>query len=530
MKNIGISALAGISISAGLLLPFSAIAAGETEADAFINSTLTMHANGTPDFMVVPAGDRAKFAPVDDQWENRAVNLISSYSTTYGLTDPGNKLVAGKYRKDQAGGTHVRVKQTYRGITVDGGELTVHFNRKGEPESIMGAVVPNLALDTKPVIKPAQAAQTAKLETLQKVRSIFGNVDVKATHSELVIFDPQAEKGNAGQGRLAYRIAVSGKGIREFVYVNAMDGTVLAMQTGIHEARNRLTYNMNHQTNYATAVLARTEGQAAVADVDVNNAHDYAGDTYDFYFKGYGRDSIDGAGASLASYTHYSTGYANAFWDGTAMTYGDGFPVDDVTAHEITHGLTERTANLVYSYQPGALSESMSDIFGEVIDQVNGKGNDAASVKWLMGEELPGIGAIRNMANPPAYSDPDMVSSTLYYCGPSDSGGVHTNSGVPNKNFVLMADGGTVGTIKVKPLGLTKAAAIHYHNLTHYLTKNSQFINHYRGLIQSCKDLVGIELNDPVTGLPSGQIITTTQCNEVSKAGKAVQLNVKPCV
>ncbi len=137
---------------------------------------------------------------------------------------------------------------------------------------------------------------------------------------------------------------------------------------------------MKHGTNYTSAVLARSEGQAAVTTApscttaDINNAHDYAGNTYDFYFSRFGRDSYDNAGATLKSYVCYGTNYQNAFWDGSKMTYGNGFAAaDDVVAHELSHAVTERTSNLVYSNQSGALNESFSDIFGESVDLTNGR-------------------------------------------------------------------------------------------------------------------------------------------------------------
>ena len=136
----------------------------------------------------------------------------------------------------------------------------------------------------------------------------------------------------------------------------------------------------------------------------------------------------------------------NAFWDGDQMAYGDGYAIgDDVTGHELTHGVTEFSSGLLYFFQSGAINEAMSDIFGEYVDQTTPSlGNDAAGVRWLIGEDIP-IGAIRNMANPPAFGDPDRMGSPNYAEDPffDDQGGVHTNSGVANKAAFLITDGGT---------------------------------------------------------------------------------------
>ena len=331
---------------------------------------------------------------------------------------------------------------------------------------------------------------------------------------------------------LAYKVNVIGEdpAVNEDVYIDSRNGNVLASLTHILDAKNRVIYNVNNKRSLTGATLARIEGQAATGNTDVDQAYDYSGDTYDFYKNAYGRDSIDGLGLAMTSYVHYKVGYQNAYWSGSYMVYGDGFTVDDVAAHELTHGVTQYTAALVYSYQSGALNESMSDIFGEVVDQINLKGTDTAAVKWLLGEDIPSIGVIRNMANPPAYGDPDKVSSTLYYCGTSDNGGVHTNSGVPNKLFYLMSDGGTFNGYTVAPLGITKAAAIHYQNLSHYLAANSQFADHRTGLTQSCKDLIGAPLKNITTGLASSETISQADCDATNAAMNAVELDRAACI
>jgi len=182
------------------------------------------------------------------------------------------------------------------------------------------------------------------------------------------------------------------------------------------------TYSVNNGTTLPGSFLCDqsqpncTDGSDTHADA----AHAYAMDSYDFYLSRHGRYSLDGAGMTITSSVHYSSGYANAFWDGSQMVYGDayGFPLaDDVVGHELTHGVTDHTSNLFYYYQSGAISESFSDLWGEFIDQTNGAGDDSAGVKWLIGEDISGLGAIRDMEDPPAYGDPDKMTSPNYYAG-----------------------------------------------------------------------------------------------------------------
>lgn len=458
----------------------------------------------------------------------RAVEVLSQLAGQIGVAE--NDFSFKHARSDAAGNSHVRFNQTYQGLPVEFASLTVHFNAAGQPTTVTGYSVGNIDIDTGAGrVNARQLISTATIHAATLRKASVNSLQVKGV--ERVVFNTGALKGQQGSSVLAFKVNVVGDdpAVDENVYVDANTGAVLASLTQIHEAKNRTVYDVNNARNLNRATLARVEGQAATGDLDVDNAYDFTGDTYDFYFRAYNRDSIDGNGMTMRSYTHYKTGYQNAYWSGSYMVYGDGFTVDDVTGHEMTHGVTQYTSGLVYSYQSGALNESMSDIFGEVIDQINGKGNDVASVTWLMGEDIPSIGAIRSMANPPTYGDPDKVTSSLYYCGTSDNGGVHTNSGVPNKLFYLMTAGGAFNGYTVAPVGMTKAAAIHYHNLDFYLSANSQFADHRAGLTQSCNDLIGAPLKDMLTGAVSSEVISAADCSAIQVAMNAVELDTPAC-
>jgi Zn-dependent metalloprotease len=194
-----------------------------------------------------------------------------------------------------------------------------------------------------------------------------------------------------------------------------------------------------------------------VSDVGVNEAYDGAGATYDLYWEVYQRNSVDGLGLRLDSSVHYQKNYDNAFWDGQQMVYGDGdgqlfnrFTIAvDVIGHELTHGVTQYTSNLNYSYQSGALNEAFSDIFGSLVKQ-RLLGQTATDADWLIGKGLftanvNGV-ALRSMKAPgTAYNDPvlgkDPQPGTMhdYVNTTEDNGGVHINSGIPNHAFYLMA-------------------------------------------------------------------------------------------
>jgi Zn-dependent metalloprotease len=201
----------------------------------------------------------------------------------------------------------------------------------------------------------------------------------------------------------------------------------------------------------------RREGARAGKDVAVNEAYDGLGATFDFYAAAYDRNSIDDEGMPLDATVHFGDRYDNAFWNGQQMVFGDGdgdlfnrFTASlDVIGHELTHGVTADEAGLVYTNEPGALNESISDVFGSLVKQYARK-QTAAQADWLIGEGLftkrvHGV-ALRSMKAPgTAFDDPvlgkdDQPDSMKGYVHTTaDNGGVHTNSGIPNHAFYLAA-------------------------------------------------------------------------------------------
>ncbi|MBX9608381.1 MAG: M4 family metallopeptidase [Gammaproteobacteria bacterium] len=238
--------------------------------------------------------------------------------------------------------------------------------------------------------------------------------------------------------------------------LRSLQGVAMAPSRG-----RRTVLDLRGSSRLQSAVIARTEDGPPSSDASVNRAFDGLGQTREFFQRVHARNSIDDRGMRLDAYVHRGQRYNNAFWDGQQMVFGDGDGVLftdftkslDVIAHELTHGVTEHSAGLEYHRQPGALNESMSDVFGSLVKQwvLNQTADEA---DWLIGSDIftPGIeaDALRSLKAPgSAYDSPDMGKDpqpahfSQYVNLPDtedgDWGGVHINSGIPNKAFFLVA-------------------------------------------------------------------------------------------
>jgi len=252
----------------------------------------------------------------------------------------------------------------------------------------------------------------------------------------------------------------------------------------VSEQKERRIYDAKNKSTLP-GVLVRVEGGAPVNDPAADEAYDGAGWTYDLYKNVYRRNSVDDKGLTLDSTVHFSEKYDNAFWNGAQMVYGDGdgkifnrfTKAIDVIGHELTHGVTQYTAQLEYQDQSGALNEHISDVFGSIVKQYSLKQN-AIQADWLIGQglftpKIHGV-ALRSMKAPgTAYDDPligkDPQPATMsdYNDITEDNGGVHINSGIPNHAFYLIS-------ADIGGYSWEKSGMIWYKTLD-LLEKNSNF-------------------------------------------------------
>jgi Zn-dependent metalloprotease len=269
-----------------------------------------------------------------------------------------------------------------------------------------------------------------------------------------------AKNGTTPQREFAIDTLSVDNSFRNFRSTIVAGGTqrqMLAAMAGTTAALKRTIYDAGNEQSLPGDVV-RTEGSPASGDESVDEAYDGLGATYELFSEEFNRNSIDDAGLPLVATVHFDEDYDNAFWNGSQMVFGDGdgtlftrFTASvDVIGHELSHGVTEIEAGLVYQGQSGALNESVSDVFGSLVKQYALK-QTADEADWLIGAQLflepgPDRQAIRSMKAPgTAYNDnvlgkdPQPARMADYVVTVQDNGGVHINSGIPNHAFYLAA-------------------------------------------------------------------------------------------
>ncbi|MDB4082862.1 M4 family metallopeptidase [Vicingaceae bacterium] len=451
---------------------------------------------------------------------------------------------------DQLGFEHKRYRMYYDGVEVAYSNLSVHV-RNSKVVSASGnitAVVPSIET-------PSLTEEAAKTYALNSAgaNEYMWEIDKPSNYLESEFY-PKAkqmylpnyfEGNNTLTLTYAFNIYATQPLNRELIFVNAQSGVVQFRESLLHtggdskataitaysDTQEIVTDSLNgffrlRDSTRGTAIvtlnsLTQRNYTGAVDFIDSNNfwnnfnasRDEYATDahwgteaTYDYMLNVHNRNSIDNNGFPLVSFVHYDQNYANAFWNGTVMTYGDGNSTSslsnplvslDIVAHEITHGLTDFTADLIYANESGALNESFSDIFGTALEFYA----RPTRANWLIGEDVGG--AIRSMINPNAFRHPDTYEGQSWRqtkgCIPTnnnDKCGVHSNSGVQNHWFYLLSNGGTgvndaTDSFTVVGLGISKAEKIAFRNLTVYLNPSSNHDEARFYAIKSAIDLYG---------------------------------------
>lgn len=465
-------------------------------------------ATGAPTFI------RGKF-PADLSIQGQASRLDQAYAffNRYGdlfqMKSPAAELAL--VNAAGADGSHLRFQQMYQGIPVWGAQLLVH-SQAGQITAVNGHYQPGIDLNPTPALTAAQAETSARnhLGAAQATR---------LTDTELVIMTYHTDPAVL---TWLVQLATDDPPGRWLYFIDAQTGDITYYFNNLPHAKNRRIYDANETCstgNLPGSLVAIEATGGSLPAGPAKDAFKNTGAAYDYFSAQFGRDSYNDSGATIIASVKFgkagvcNSAAFNAFWDGTQIVFGSGgsgynnfAKAEDVVVHEFTHAVTEYTAGLIYQFEQGALNESISDIFGVFAEQRStGNFND-----WQVGEDLNVV--FRDMSDPTLYDQPAHMSNYNELGWVDDSGGVHINSGIPNKAAYLMVAGGTFGGVTVTPIGLTKTEQIFYRALATYLSPLSGFNDVKSSTLQACQDLMGLFS------------ITAGDCNQVQNAWAAVGL------
>ncbi len=417
--------------------------------------------------------------------------------------------------------SHYRLDQQYKGIPVYGADQTVTLDEGDNVTSYFGQVIPDLSnkdIATDVTVSKEKAITIFKNKLAAEIGTIEqfdGDIQVEryiyeyndAFYSTYLV---TASTTNPTVGYWHYFIdTTNGNVIDHFnaahdvtAFGKGVFGDKRKFEAQAYEGKFRLfdatrgdgvvTYDNTTGTNVDVLSINKMFKDGAAVDAHVN-----AEKTYDYFKETFGRDSVDDNGQQLISAVHVGENWNNASWNGRQMSYGDGdgerfYPLAgglDVGAHEMSHGVVQHTAGLIYRNESGALNESYADIFGAMVDRDD----------WLIGEDIMADGsiALRSLEDPSVIVDertesgysPDHWSKR--YIGNLDNGGVHINSSINNKAAYLVSEGGEHYGIAVNGVGREATEQIYYRALSFYLTRNSDFSMMRQAAIQAATDLYG---------------------------------------
>ena len=463
-------------------------------------------ATGIPDFLAgLDPATRLPYTPsVAERGQPAAIarGFLDANRALFRMASASDQLQVLRVEADaQLNYAHVRLDQVHQGIPVFGRQLVVHLDAQEQIVAVNGQFAPDIDAPTQPTISAAQAEDAALRDLL--------NVQLEPAERERVKTNLLHDKTRLmihidahGQARLTWHVTIlTDAPLGQWRYfVNARRPAVVHAFDSATGEKRRVTFSADNTGELPGRQLI-DEGERS-RDPVAQAAHDGAGKVYDYFFKAFKRDGIDGQGSPIVSTVHYGSDPAeaeNAAWIGELqqMVYGDGGRIFqplayglDVVAHELTHGVTENTAGLIYEGQSGALNESYSDIFGAMVDRGN----------WTLGEQIvnsppfplpylrsledPNLQGYYDPGNPLAgVGQPKHVDeyANLPLSRRGDNGGVHINSGIPNHAAYLVA----------QAIGKEKMEQVYYRALTQYLTPDTDFFDAARATVRAAQDLYG---------------------------------------
>ncbi|CAN5206779.1 hypothetical protein BH20ACI1_BH20ACI1_24730 [soil metagenome] len=495
----------------------------------------------------IPISELKDSLSTENSWVEDALNRSMAYlksnesNKAQGLSDIDTDFALRSAELDGIGITHLRLEQINNGVPVFGGQLTTHVDKQGKVR-VLGRTFQEADLvETTPQLSEKEAVEIAQ-STLG-----YKGTFAKPPTARLVILPEWiiTQKGKSSAAKLTYLVELliedgTENAARHFYFVNAKNGNIVwhydnlqkqygpTIGTGYSLYSGTVTFNTYRpftvyylQDNYKCPGCASYPGPNPSYTMDMRNqtnvgngyffvdqdnlwgngsaeyyqkagvdAHFGMSKTWDYFYNVYGRYGIDGNGYQLIMRVHYDVNYVNAFWDGSSANFGDGDGVNaaplvsiDTVGHEITHGLTERTAGLIYANESGGANESFSDIFGTAVEFYTNINSDYQIGEDWLTPSIPGD-ALRYMNNPPA-DGVSIDNYSQYYSGLD----VHFSSGIQNKAFYNLATSSLDFSFNKRQ----QAENIFYRALTVYLFPSATFHDVREATINAASDLYGFK-------------------------------------
>ena len=332
----------------------------------------------------IKAGRNGDLLPSAAAPQAKAADFLARYEDLLGVGG-ASVLVPVSSAVDERGATHITYEQVYRGVPVFGAQVKAHVDAAGNLTAVNGAAVPDIDLSVTPRLSPGDAAAQAVAAVAANPLDESGSAGALSADSvALVVYRTGLIRGVAGTNQLAYQVRVGdAAGAREMVFVHAQAGKVLNRYPLRDDDLHRVLYEQSTANN----IWEEGDAFPGALNADQRNIVDASGDAYRFFRNSFGRDSYDAAGAVMRSVNNDPRiTCPNANWDGATTNFCNGVAADNSVAHEWAHAYTEYTDGLIYQWQPGALNESYSDIWGEVVDQLNGALTDSPNTVRTVGE------------------------------------------------------------------------------------------------------------------------------------------------
>jgi thermolysin len=461
-------------------------------------------------------GEGARPAWVDTAVQ-RSLDFLNRHGAVAGVRNADTELEFLAAKQDDLGQTHVRLDQVYESVPVFGRQVITHLDGDTVRDVTGGAFEGVHGLDTKPKLTVGKAIEAAQAALENKGGS------AKKPEAKLVIL-PALDGLNSA--RLVYQVRIFVEHTdkvpeRHEYFVDARDGSIVwhydSLPTGTGYSlfsgnqyipttgswgnyyMRSPTHNNSYTWDYQYGAIFRDYDDVWGNNTVYNrqtvgvDAHFAMTRTWDYYQTRHARCGMNNGCAQTFSAVYYGNNVANAFYSGGGMYFGNGdgstspWASVDVVAHEFTHGVTEYASGLQYFNESGAANESFSDIFGAAVEYAVGISPD-----YLIAEDVNWSG-IRSLSNPPQFGHPDHYSERVYIGSSYDNGGVHFNSGIQNKAFYLLAEGGTHPNngMFVTGIGREVAERIFYRALEVYVTPSSQFIDVRNACVAAASDMYG---------------------------------------